>query len=80
MSVRQRVRRFIEESFLIDGFQDDDSFLQTGIIDSLGVMQLVAFLESEYKVRVADQDLVPENLDSVEKVAAFVERKLSRAA
>ena len=77
MLVRERVRRFIKDSFLVDDFTDDESFLASGIIDSLGVMQLVNFIESEFSVRVADPDLVPENFDSVERVSAFVERKLA---
>lgn len=77
MPVRELVRRFIKDSFLVDDVKDDESFLASGIIDSLGVMQLVTFIESEFQVRVADPDLVPDNFDSVEKVSAFVERKLA---
>ena len=75
MAARDRIRQFIKDTFLLDDFGDDDSFLGNGIIDSLGVMQLVAFVESEYGVAVADTDLVPENFDSVVRVAAFVERR-----
>jgi acyl carrier protein len=74
MSVRDRVRQFIKDSFLIDEIADDDSFLENGILDSLGVLQLVAFVESEFGVHVADTDLVPENFDSVARVAAYAER------
>jgi acyl carrier protein len=80
MLVRDQVRSFIRESFLVDEFADDESFLGSGIIDSLGVMQLVSFLETEFSVQVQDVDLVPENFDSVERVAAYIERKLARAA
>ncbi len=80
MTVRERLRRFIQDSFLIDDFQDEDSFLATGMVDSLGLMQLVAFIESEFSMKVGDAELVPENFDSVASVAAFVERKLARAA
>jgi acyl carrier protein len=79
MRVQDRVRQFIKDTFLVDEVGDDDSFLANGIIDSLGVMQLVTFIESEYGVGVADTDLVPENFDSVARVAAYVER-LRRAA
>jgi acyl carrier protein len=75
MSVQARVRQFVSESFLVDDFSDDDSFLECGIIDSLGVMQLVAFVESEFSVRVNEPDLVPDNFDSVAKVARYVERR-----
>lgn len=75
MSTRERVRGYIRDSFFVDDFDDGDSFLSNGLIDSLGVMQLVSFVESEFAVRVDDTELVPENFDSVERVAAFVERK-----
>ncbi len=77
MHVRERVRRFIRESFLVDDFEDHDSFLATGLIDSLGVLQLVAFVESEFSVSVTDTELVPDNFDSVANVSAFVERRLA---
>jgi len=80
VTVRERLRRFIQDSFLIDDFRDEDSFLATGMVDSLGLMQLVAFIESEFSMKVGDAELVPENFDSVASVAAFVERKLARAA
>ncbi len=79
MRVQDRVKQFIKDTFLVDEVGDDDSFLANGIIDSLGVMQLVTFIESEYGVGVADTDLVPENFDSIARVAAYVER-LRRAA
>jgi acyl carrier protein len=76
MDVRGRLRRFIEDTFFVEGFRDDESFLASGIVDSLGVMQLVSFLQAEFSIAVADADLVPDNFDSVAKVAAFVERRL----
>ncbi len=80
MRVQDRVSQFIRDAFLVDQVGEDESFLASGIIDSLGVMQLVSFLETEFSVQVQDADLVPENFDSVERVAAFIERKLARAA
>jgi len=79
MLTRDRVRGFISESFLVEEFADDDSFLASGIIDSLGVMQLVAFIEFNFGISVSDADLVPENFDSVERLAAFIERRLRGA-
>lgn len=74
--VEQKVRGFILENFM---FSDDESalgneesLLEKGVIDSTGVMELVAFLEDEYKIQVADDELVPENLDSVQNIVAFV--------
>jgi acyl carrier protein len=72
---RERIRRFISDTFFVDTFGDDESFLRSGILDSLGMMQLVAFLDSELGVKVEDSELVPENLDSVANVVAYVERK-----
>jgi acyl carrier protein len=77
---RERIRRFISDTFFVDAFGDDESFLRSGILDSLGMMQLVAFLDSGLGVKVEDSELVPENLDSVASVVAFVERKQQAAA
>jgi acyl carrier protein len=73
---RQRIRDFIVESFFVDDFDDDASFLRTGIVDSMGMGHLVAFLEDTFGIALADAELVPENLDSLSRVTAFVERKL----
>jgi acyl carrier protein len=78
MTVRQRIRAFILENFYVDAFGDDDSFLESGIVDSMGMLQLVAFVEETFGFRIADDELVPENLDSVSRAAAFVDRKAKR--
>jgi acyl carrier protein len=75
MSPRVRIKGFIVESFFVDDFSDAESFLRSGIIDSLGMLELVAFLEKEFGIKIADVELVPENLDSLARVCAFVERK-----
>ncbi len=78
MSIQEKIRAFIVDNFLFGddrGLKDDSSFLEEGIIDSTGIMQLVAFIGDEFSVIVEDAELVPENLDSINKVAAFVERK-----
>lgn len=74
------IRSFIVEKFLFedDGkLSDEDSFLENGVIDSTGVLELVAFLEETFGFRMEDDEVVPENLDSVRNAAAFVDRKLS---
>jgi len=76
--IKDEIRGFIIESFLFgqdDGLTDTDSFLERGIVDSTGVLDLVAHLEEEYGVVVADEEMLPENLDSVEAIAAFVGRR-----
>ena len=74
MRVQDRVRQFIKDSFFVDEVGDEESFLASGIIDSLGVMQLVSFIEAEVGTRVPDTDLLPENFDSIARIAAYVER------
>jgi acyl carrier protein len=78
-SIQQRVREFVVQNFLFghDDLAEDASFLETGIIDSTGVLELVGFIESTFAISVEDHDLVPANLDSVLAVTRFVERKLS---
>jgi acyl carrier protein len=78
-TVQNDVRAFVIQNFLFgrSGTLDDgDSFLEAGIIDSTGVLELVGFIETTYGIAVADEDLVPANLDSVERVVRFVERKV----
>ena len=76
---KNQIRNFIIENFLFgnaDGMKDDTSFLEEGIIDSTGVLELVTFLEEEFSIKVADEDLVPANLDSINNVTAYLQRKL----
>ncbi len=77
--LKHKIRAFIIENFLFgndDGLSDDSSFLEEGIIDSTGVLELVSFLEEEFGITVDDEDLIPENLDSINNVTAYLERKL----
>lgn len=74
-----RIRAFLVDSFLLgddDGFDDSESLIEAGIVDSTGVMEVVTFLEESFAITVDDDDLVADNLDSVERLAAFVGRKL----
>ncbi|HEB76332.1 MAG TPA: acyl carrier protein, partial [Nitrospirae bacterium] len=59
-----------------NGFADSDSFLESGIIDSTGVLELVAFLEERYRIDVVDEELIPENLDSIDNLVRFVKAKM----
>lgn len=74
------IREFIVSNFLFgqagDGFADEQSFLESGIIDSTGLLELVSFIESRYGISVGDRELVPENLDSLRNVSQFVARKV----
>ena len=77
----QDIRQFVVSNFLFgvedDGLCDDASFLQTGIIDSTGILELVSYLEETYGITVEDEEMLPENLDSLRQVSAFLKRKLS---
>ena len=77
--VKEKIRKFIVENFLFgndDGLKDDSSFLDEGIIDSTGILELVSFLEEEFLISVEDEELIPENLDSIANVTAYLEKKL----
>ena len=81
MTIEVQVRQYIAENFL---FSDDGSqlsahasFLEEGIVDSTGVLELVMFVEETYNVTVEDDEIVPENFDSVAQLAAYIRRKVA---
>jgi acyl carrier protein len=76
---KTRIRSFIESNFLLDpGVQlgDADSLLQMQIVDSTGFLELVNFLEADFGIKVADDEMIPENLETLENIEKFVHRKL----
>ena len=79
MQLREQIRGFIIENFLFGDAEpltdDAVSLLDNGIVDSVGVLEMVAWLEQNHGLKVEDQELVPENFDSVERLTRFVERK-----
>ena len=78
-----RIRDFVVDTFLLgddDGFADDDSLIEGGIVDSTGVMELVSFLEETYGIAIHDHELVAANLDSIARLRAFVDAKVAAAA
>ena len=82
MDNRQLIKEFIIENFLFGATHempaDEESFIESGIFDSTAILELVAFLESEFKIEVRDEEMIPDNLDSLLKLDAFVERKRQR--
>ena len=77
---KEKIKIFIIENFLFgseDGLKDETSFLEEGIIDSTGILELVTFLEEEFSIAIEDEELIPENLDSINNVTAFLERKIA---
>ncbi|MEJ5358021.1 MAG: acyl carrier protein [Desulfobacterales bacterium] len=82
-AVREEVKRFIVDNFLFgdsEGFDENASFLESGVIDSTGILELVTFLEETYQIRVEDEELVPENLGSIDAVTRYLKRKRNGGA
>ena len=76
------LREFIAENFLFRAdadVSDSQSLLDSGVIDSTGVLELIAFLEQTYGIRVADEEIVPDNLDSVDNMTRYLSTKLAAA-
>jgi acyl carrier protein len=77
--INYAVRRFIHENFLLeDGCTPEEtiSLLESGIIDSTGVLELVAFVEKTYRFKVEEEELIPENLDTIKNIVNFIARRL----
>ncbi|MEE4354103.1 MAG: acyl carrier protein [Desulfatiglans sp.] len=75
----QKIRDFVVENFLFgnnNGLKNDTSFLDEGVIDSTGILELVNFLEEEFEITVDDEELIPENLDSIDNVVTYLQRKV----
>jgi acyl carrier protein len=83
MSVEQKIRDYVLENYLFtddpSALSNDDSFMEKGIIDSTGIMEVIFFMEDEFGISVEDEEMVPENLDSVNNLVAFIERKRAAA-
>jgi acyl carrier protein len=81
-TIGQRVRSFIEDNFLfraaITELPDEASLLESGVMDSTGILELVAFLEGDFAIAMTDAEIVPENLDSIAAITRFVAGKIER--
>jgi acyl carrier protein len=78
MSVKDQIRKFITENFYLPdpaALADDASLLDQGIIDSTGVLEIIGFLEDAFRISIEDSEMVPENLDSIERITSFVTGK-----
>ena len=77
--LEQEIRNFVIDNFLFGEengkLTNDDSLMEQGLIDSTGALELVTFLEGKYRIKIEDDELDPENLDSVNKLAQFIKRK-----
>lgn len=78
--ITAKVQSFVVENFLFrsdrDALSETESLIEANIIDSTGVLELVGFLESDFKISVGDGDIVPENLDTIRSIASYIQRKL----
>ena len=79
MSCAYEIKRFILRNFLftedLTALGDEDSLMQKGIVDSTGILEMITHLEQTYGIRVADEEMVPDNLDSIASIVQFIERK-----
>ena len=84
MTMKKTIRQYILENILFtedeSALQDDDSFLAGGIIDSTGVLEIILFIEETFGIKVNDDEMLPVNLDSVDKLVAFIKHKQLVAA
>jgi len=75
---RVKIREFIKNNFLLGNdknLKDDDSFMGKGIVDSTGILEVVSFVEENFGFKIADEELLPENLDSVDNLVTFISKK-----
>ena len=76
--IEEQVRNFITENFLFGEEKkvaDTDSFLENGIIDSTGVLEVVSFVEDTFNIKVKDEEMIPENLDSISNLVSLIKKK-----
>lgn len=81
MNIGSGIKEFILQNFLFGdesvGIGIDDSFYERGIVDSTGVLSIVSYIEERYNLSVSDDEIVPENFDSIEKITVYIERKIN---
>jgi acyl carrier protein len=83
MTIQERVRQFVLEYFYVSDpaeLTDEISLIDSGIVDSTGMLEIILFLEGEYGFHVEDQETIPENLETISRIAAYVDRKVAAAA
>jgi acyl carrier protein len=81
--IKDQVRSYVVDNFVMGSnaakFSDADSFLDLHIIDSTGFLELVTYIEEKFKFRVEDEEMIPENLDSLNSIDAYVAKKLNKS-
>ncbi len=83
MNIKEQVRAFLTSNFYVadpSSLEDETSLLEQGVIDSTGVLEVISFIEETFCLKVEDAEMLPDNLDSIECIARFVNRKLTGAS
>lgn len=82
--IEAQVREFLAENFILDdggaGVGADESLTQSGVLDSMGVLELITFIEERFGFSVPDEDTLPENLDSIARIASYISRRKAELA
>lgn len=80
-TISQRIRKFLSENYLFgyaeNEFGDDDSFMELGVLDSTAILELIAFIEEDFDFNIDDTEIIPDNMDSINKLSHFVHLKTS---
>jgi acyl carrier protein len=78
MAIEAQIREYVDKKLIVGGgrqYGNDDSFLQAGIVDSIGILELASFIEEKFGVVVEDEEMVPDNFDSVNSLASYIRQK-----
>lgn len=79
MAVASIIRKYVLENYLFtdneDELKNDDSFLDKGILDSTGILEIITLIEEKFSIKVEDAEMIPENLDSVNNIVAYIAKK-----
>ena len=80
----KQLRDYIVENFLFGDteteFSDTDSFMEKGIIDSTGILEVITYIEENFNIKIEDHELIPENLDSISNIVSFIDRKVKEGS
>lgn len=83
-SIERDVKTFLEENFILDGdanaLDPEESLTELGVLDSMGVLEVIMFIEQTYGIEIPDEDTLPENLDSVSRIVSYIRGRLAEAA
>ncbi len=78
IDIKLKLREFIKNNFLLgkdNGLKDEDSFMGKGIVDSTGILEVVSFVEETFALKIPDEDLLPDNLDSINNLVVYITKK-----